>query len=101
MQAKTFYFSKETGEILNIEDYQEWKRTVVQGTAEPEYSSNYQKVVEMILSGKEKDIPGIMQIPDTVLEGQGSESKTSPRKKPWELEQKDEQDDQETKAATE
>lgn len=84
MQAKTFYFCKETGSILNIEDYQEWKKSQ---TTEPGYSNDYQKVVEMILSGKESEIPGIKQIPDTILEGQGSTSSTSQRRKPWEVEE--------------
>lgn len=82
LQAKTFYFSKETGNILNIEDYQEWKKSQ---NPEPGYSNDYQKVVELIMSGRENEIPDIKQIPDTVLEGQGSESKSSQRKKPWEI----------------
>jgi hypothetical protein len=96
IQAKTFYFCKETGNILNIEDYQEWKKNQ---TAEPGYSRNYQKVVEMIMSGREKEIPGIMHIPETVLEGQGSESKTSQRKKPWELGEKELEATEEAKEA--
>ncbi|CDR36762.1 CYFA0S01e04236g1_1 [Cyberlindnera fabianii] len=97
MQAKTFYFCRSTGNIMNIEDYQEWKSQQKDGHLEeakkevpqdvPEYSSNYNQIVEMILAGKEKDIPGIMQIPDTVLEGQSSESGVQTRKKPWEIAQ--------------
>lgn len=81
IQAKTFYFCQQTGNILNIEDYEEWKKT--RETAEPEYSSNYQELVELILAGKE--IPGIKQIPDTVLEGETTEHKAEVRKKPWEI----------------
>lgn len=43
---------------------------------------SYAEIVEMIQSGKE--IPGIKQIPDTILQGQGSSASQSRRKKPWE-----------------
>ena len=36
----------------------------------------------MIAEGK--PIPGIKDIPDTILEGQGTQSNASRRKKPWE-----------------
>lgn len=87
IQAKTFYFCQQTGNILNIEDYEEWKKT--RETAEPEYSSNYQELVELILAGKE--IPGIKQIPDTVLEGETTEHKAEVRKKPWEIRKEQEE----------
>lgn len=83
MQAKTFYFCSKTGEILNIEDYKEWK------DKEPEYSSNYQELVQLILQGKE--VPGIKQIPDTVLEGETTEHVVKERKKPWEMEEEKEE----------
>lgn len=54
--------------------------TAPEGTAP--YSSNYQNVVELILAGKE--VPGIKEIPDTVLPEQQSEAQASQRKKPWE-----------------
>ncbi|CCH45042.1 hypothetical protein BN7_4620 [Wickerhamomyces ciferrii] len=91
IQAKTFYFCQQTGNILNIEDYEEWKSN--QLNAEPEYSSNYQELVELIIAGKE--VPGIKQIPDTVLEGQTSQHVAQERKKPWEL--KKEQEEKERK----
>ncbi len=87
IQAKTFYFCQQTGNILNIEDYEEWKKN--RETAEPEYSSNYQELVELILAGKE--IPGIKQIPDTVLEGETTEHKAEVRKKPWEIRKEQEE----------
>lgn len=43
---------------------------------------SYAEIVEMIQSGKE--IPGIKQIPSTILQGQGSSASQSRRKKPWE-----------------
>ncbi|CAH6722367.1 hypothetical protein CLIB1444_09S01992 [[Candida] jaroonii] len=56
----------------NVEDKQD----------EPPYSSNYQELVELIVSGK--PVPGIKQIPDTVLTGQSSTASATQRVKPWE-----------------
>lgn len=55
------------------------------GTAalETPYSSNYQQLVELIVSGQ--PIPGIKQIPDTVLLDKKSESQAKARPKPWEV----------------
>lgn len=52
------------------------------GDSNPPYSSNYKELVELILSGKE--VPGMKQIPDTVLTEKKSESTKSQRAKPWE-----------------
>ena len=46
------------------------------------YPTSFAHIVELISSGK--PIPGIKEIPDTVLSGQGTESKHERRKKPWE-----------------
>lgn len=46
------------------------------------YSASFAEICEMIAEGK--PIPGIKDIPDTILEGQASESQTQKRKKPWE-----------------
>lgn len=88
-QAKSFYFCSKTGHILSLDDYREWQKTqsttqaLTQGTnQEVPYSSNYQNVVELIMSGKE--VPGIKQIPETVLAEQGSQPEAEARKKPWE-----------------
>ena len=51
------------------------------GGAAP-YPTSFAQIVEMITTGK--PIPGIKEIPDTVLSGQGTESKHEKRKKPWE-----------------
>jgi len=50
--------------------------------SQPPYSSNYQELVELILSGKQ--VPGIKQIPDTVLPEQESKPTAARRAKPWE-----------------
>ncbi|RCK58989.1 hypothetical protein Cantr_07037 [Candida viswanathii] len=103
-QAKSFFFCNKTGHILNLDDFNEWKlhngdKYIRSGqieeqteTAEPKttekedddepYTSNYQELVELIALGK--PIPGIKQIPDTVLTGEGSAASAAQRKKPWE-----------------
>ncbi|KAK6464238.1 hypothetical protein DFJ63DRAFT_333816 [Scheffersomyces coipomensis] len=108
-QAKSFYYCSHTGNILNIDDYTQWKlhngdkydknkkiteieedvkpseepeATTDNASSDPPYSSNYQELVELIVSGK--PVPGIKHIPDTVLSDQSSTSKASQRVKPWE-----------------
>lgn len=44
--------------------------------------ASFAEICEMIAEGK--PIPGIKDIPDTILEGQASESAAVKRKKPWE-----------------
>lgn len=46
------------------------------------YPTSFAEIVELISSGK--PVPGIMEIPPTVLEGQGTEATKARRKKPWE-----------------
>jgi hypothetical protein len=43
---------------------------------------SYQEIVDLIQSGK--PVPGIKDIPTTVLEGQGTAATQSRRRKPWE-----------------
>lgn len=106
-QAKSFFFCNKTGNIINLDDYEDWKlhsgdkfaknkqieeelgkdisentTTNDQTNSDPPYSSNYQEVVELLMLGK--PIPGIKQIPDTVLTDQGSTASASQRTKPWE-----------------
>jgi hypothetical protein len=49
---------------------------------EPGPKFSYQEIVDMIQNGK--PIPGIKEIPTTVLEGQGTTATKSVRRKPWE-----------------
>lgn len=48
----------------------------------PAYPMSFNHIVELITTGQ--PIPGVKEIPDTVLEGQASHSTTSKRRKPWE-----------------
>lgn len=52
------------------------------GMGNAPYSASFAEICDMIAEGK--PIPGIKDIPDTILEGQQSESVTEGRKKPWE-----------------
>lgn len=52
------------------------------GMGNAPYSASFTEICDMIAEGK--PIPGIKDIPDTILEGQASESQTQKRKKPWE-----------------
>lgn len=56
------------------------------GMGNAPYSASFAEICEMIAEGK--PIPGIKDIPDTILEGQASESHTQTRKKPWEKDAK-------------
>lgn len=50
--------------------------------AEPAYPSSFSHIVELITTGQ--PIPGIEEIPDTVLSGHDKPSKAERRRKPWE-----------------
>ncbi|RAO67118.1 uncharacterized protein BHQ10_003130 [Talaromyces amestolkiae] len=50
--------------------------------AEPAYPSSFAHIVELITSNQ--PIPGIEEIPDTILAGQDEPSKATKRRKPWE-----------------
>lgn len=100
-QAKVFFFCLKNDQIIELEEYRAWERewgdryrkggkieeissepsTSLAQTDQP-YSSNYQNIVELILAGKE--VPGVKQIPDTVLLDQQSAPQAQQRKKPWE-----------------
>lgn len=49
---------------------------------EPAYPTSFAHIVELITTGQ--PIPGIQQIPDTVLEGHDIASERPRRRKPWE-----------------
>ena len=49
---------------------------------EARYPTSFNHIVELIINGQ--PIPGIKDVPDTVLSGQDSPAATAKRKKPWE-----------------
>lgn len=48
------------------------------------YPSSFSEIVKLITSGQ--PIPGIKDVPPTILEGQGTTSSKTTRRKPWEKE---------------
>ncbi|KAL2794189.1 hypothetical protein BJX66DRAFT_206803 [Aspergillus keveii] len=52
---------------------------------EPTYPTSFSHIVELITTGQ--PIPGIQEIPDTLLTGQGAASEKPKRRKPWEKEE--------------
>lgn len=46
------------------------------------YPTSFSQIIELITNGH--PIPGIKEVPDTILEGQASQPSTAKRKKPWE-----------------
>ena len=54
----------------------------VGGMADAPKPASFAEICALIQEGK--PIPGIKDVPDTILEGQASESQTEGRKKPWE-----------------
>lgn len=58
--------------------------TEAASTTEPPapYPNSFSQIVELITTGQ--PIPGIKEVPDTLLSGQETQTTTARRKKPWE-----------------
>jgi len=114
LKARCFYYSRKNGVAVDADAYTAWKAAQNSATSSTpaahivtpegipssaissaaiEHSNKsdvdeaspaftYAQIVEMIQTGKE--IPGIKEVPDTVLEGQGTQSLKQQRRKPWE-----------------
>lgn len=85
---------------MDFAAYQEWHNNQPNGTQgsmngprkadlsqidteeQPPYPLTFSEIVELITTGG--PVPGVKEIPDTVLEGRASESTSCSRKKPWE-----------------
>ncbi|USP80734.1 hypothetical protein yc1106_08008 [Curvularia clavata] len=61
------------------------------------YPTSFAHIVDLITSGK--PVPGIKEIPPTVLEGQGTQATKPTRKKPWEKDEAPAEAAKETGAA--
>lgn len=115
LRAKCYYFARKAGMPVDFDGYRRWVETLrgsaptngthpvpgeqeaivrdeastsgggsVGGMSDAPRPASFAEICDMIAEGK--PIPGIKEIPDTVLEGQASESITQKRKKPWEKE---------------
>lgn len=102
LRAKAFFYQKKFGQVIDTEHFKQWTKqqsttdTVTTSSSssnepntatteeETPFPSSYARIVELILSGK--PIPGIRDIPDTLL---GTEAASKPsaqsRRKPWEI----------------
>lgn len=111
LRAKCYYYARKTGTPVDFEGYKRWveggrngelpseqvtsipiaaqppppsepQQTGVGGMSDAPKPASFAEICELIAEGK--PIPGIKDIPDTILEGQSSTSQVTQRKKPWE-----------------
>ncbi|KAF2671732.1 hypothetical protein BT63DRAFT_384280, partial [Microthyrium microscopicum] len=88
LKARCFYYTRKTGTPVDFEAYKSWKQAHPQAEEmegdenETNPSFTYAEIIDMIQTGK--DIPGIKDIPDTVLDVEASTSTKEKRRKPWE-----------------
>ncbi|KAJ5238693.1 hypothetical protein N7468_003312, partial [Penicillium chermesinum] len=103
IQAKCFFFSRKESIKPPIDPsaYKKWLVSLANEPqnpaptpsptdAEPAYPSSFAHIVELITTGQ--PIPGIQEIPDTVLTGHDTSSDKPRRRKPWEKDEKDEKE---------
>ncbi|KAF4553966.1 Hypothetical protein D9617_5g068410 [Elsinoe fawcettii] len=111
LRARCFYYSRKFGTKVDFDGYQGWRNAqpgqtngsnaaslqpaeTATSSAEPEAAAatnahgnaptpaSFAEICQLIAEGK--PIPGIKEIPDTVLEGQATAPSKPKRKKPWE-----------------
>lgn len=113
LRAKCYYFARKAGTPVDFNGYKHWVETTrgagvptnglaashlpveapenateknegggIGGMGDAPKPATFAEICDMIAEGK--PIPGIKDIPDTVLEGHASESQAQKRKKPWE-----------------
>lgn len=121
LRAKCYYFARKSGIPVDFDGYKQWVETQrgigppngipagpsnlpaapsnvasdnggggVGGMNDAPKPASFAEICEMIAEGK--PIPGIKEIPDTILEGQASEKVVETRKKPWEKESEAQED---------
>lgn len=110
LRAKCYFYARKAGTHVDFDGYKRWvegghgeplaESSIVPdrhgnsvlehphdgagagGMADAPKPASFAEICDMIAEGK--PIPGIKDIPDTILEGQASESQSQSRKKPWE-----------------
>ncbi|KAI5207797.1 hypothetical protein E4T39_01693 [Aureobasidium subglaciale] len=99
VRARCYYFTRKFKTPVNFEAYQNWLESQDHPDPEPQPAvssevahppsmgeapppASFAEICALIAEGK--PIPGIKDIPDTVLEGQGTQAQAPRRKKPWE-----------------
>ncbi|KAI8641201.1 hypothetical protein BD408DRAFT_418556 [Parasitella parasitica] len=104
LKAKLFYYAKVIDTSFDADAYKSWKdenqepankqESAADNDKPPRFS--FQELVDMIEKGIE--IPGIKQIPNILNEGAPSKAKMMARPKPWEINRKQEQAEEEANA---
>lgn len=113
LRAKCYYYARQAGVPVDFDGYKAWVEgghghrqsqngteqvgttrlddpvsfqgdQAADGLGDAPKPASFAEICELIAEGK--PIPGIKDIPDTILEGQASESQQEKRKKPWEKE---------------
>lgn len=113
LRAKCYYFARKSGTPVDFDGYKQWTENQPQangghipydpliegqalqqtegsaeggmgGMATAPKPASFAEICALIQEGK--PIPGIKDIPDTILEGQASDASVQKRRKPWEKE---------------
>ncbi|MCJ1285381.1 hypothetical protein MMC26_004721 [Xylographa opegraphella] len=103
LRARCFYYSRKHNLAVDFDAYREWHARLGSSTqmkledavnqssekfedraAEPPapYPLSFSHIVDLITSGQ--PVPGVKDIPNTVLDGQASQATRPQRRKPWE-----------------
>ncbi|KAL8742189.1 MAG: hypothetical protein Q9190_005292 [Brigantiaea leucoxantha] len=91
LRARCFYYSRKHDTPIDFESYKAWRlASQPRPTSTPApvleppapYPTSFSQIVDLITKGE--PIPGIKDVPDTVLTGHESMPTTAKRKKPWE-----------------
>lgn len=108
LRAKCYYYARKSGQQVDFDGYKYWvearqhggtigngamfenhdvpvqitQSSADGGMGEAPKPASFAEICDMIAEGK--PIPGIKDIPDTILEGQASAANAERRKKPWE-----------------
>ncbi|KAF2857953.1 hypothetical protein K470DRAFT_283548 [Piedraia hortae CBS 480.64] len=82
LRAKCFYHARKNGVPVDHEAYKQWVEDGRPNTTEKDDRRSFAEICDMVVCGR--PVPGIKEIPDTVLVGKASESRAEKRRKPWE-----------------
>ncbi|KAF1824630.1 uncharacterized protein K489DRAFT_316335 [Dissoconium aciculare CBS 342.82] len=102
LRAKCYYYARKAGTAVDFDGYKAWVESGPDGNQDGDAGgsaddaggdaggglmdapkpASFAEICDLIAQGK--PIPGIKEIPDTVLEGQKSTSQAERRRKPWE-----------------
>ncbi|SMR45881.1 unnamed protein product [Zymoseptoria tritici ST99CH_1E4] len=111
LRARCYYYARKAGTPVDFDGYKQWvesrnsqpaalsnggqsaatqSQPTDGGMGDAPKPASFAEICDLIAEGK--PIPGIKDIPDTILEGQASEAQAEKRKKPWEKSAADAED---------